>query len=268
MATLAYRDPGTGEIVDLAVNPHALTQSVHGELDCIDCHEGEFDRYPHPADAANETLSCIGCHEKDDTEDNIARYQSIDAEYAESVHATSDDPEAEGFSCHSCHDPHGFRASQVGEEIAAIVRDGNQVCLSCHEKLRDPFSPHHAWLPNREKHWDAVRCLDCHTPLSDTEQKVSHRILPPEESNRDCVNCHSREPGLLNRLYQYRSEEDLATKGWLNKAIFNDAYVVGMSRNATLDLLGLIVIGLTLLVLAAHGYGRYKAYQRTKGDPK
>ena len=268
MATLAYRDPGTGEIVDLAVNPHALTQSVHGELDCIDCHEGEFDRYPHPADAANETLSCIGCHEKDDTEDHIARYQSIDAEYVESVHATSDAPEVEGFSCHSCHDPHGFRASQVGEEITAIVRDDNQVCLSCHEKVRDPLSDPHAWLPNREKHWNAVRCLDCHTPLSDNGKTVSHQVLKAEDSNRDCVNCHSKEPSLLNRLYQYRSEEDLATKGWLNKAVFNDAYVVGMSRNATLDLLGLIVIGLTLLVLAAHGFGRYKAYQRTKGDPK
>lgn len=268
MATLAYRDPGTGEIVDLAVDPLALSHSVHGELDCIDCHEGDFDRYPHPSDAANETLSCLGCHEKDDTQDNIARYQSIDAEYAESIHATSDSTEAKGFSCHSCHDPHGFRASQVGEEIAAIVRDDNRVCLSCHEKVRDPLSDPHAWLPNREKHWNAVRCLDCHTPLSDNGKTVSHQVLKAEDSNRDCVNCHSRESSLLNRLYQYRSEEDLATKGWLNKAVFNDAYVVGMSRNATLDLLGLTVIGLTLLVLAAHGFGRYKAYQRTKGDPK
>ena len=266
MATLAYRDPGTGDLVHLAVNPQALSHSVHGELACAECHEGDLDLYPHPSDRIGETLSCVGCHEaRDDAEKRVYRFKTIDAEYARSVHATSDSVEVNGFSCHSCHDPHRFRASKVGEEIASIVHDDNQVCLSCHEKVRDPASDPHAWLPNREKHWNAVRCIDCHTPLSDTGQAVSHQILKAEDSNHDCVNCHSREPRLLNRLYQYRSAEDLARKGWLNKAVFNDAYVVGMSRNPALDLFGLIVIGLTLLVLAAHGVGRYKAYQRSRG---
>ena len=266
MATLSYRDPGTGNMINLSVNPQVLSHSVHGELACAECHEGEFDRYPHPENRVRKTRSCVGCHEdRDDAKDRVYAFKTIDAEYAKSIHATSDSADVKGFSCHSCHDPHRFRASKVGEPLADIVRDDNQVCLSCHEKVRDPVSDPHAWLPNREKHWTAVRCLDCHAPLTGNGQRISHQILKAKDSNRDCVNCHSKEPRLLNRLYQYRSKADLANQGWFNKAIFNDAYVVGMSRNPRLDLIGLSVIGLTLLVLVAHGFGRYKAYQRSRG---
>lgn len=267
MTTLAYRDPGTGDLIDLAIDPHSLAHSAHRELACVDCHEGGFERYPHPEDAAGRQLSCLGCHERhDDALERVERFKTINTEYERSAHALSESEKTADFNCHSCHDPHRFRASAVGEDIAAIVRDDNRVCLSCHAALRDPLTGHHAWLPNRDKHWDAVRCLDCHTPLSDTGELVSHRILTAEDSNRDCVSCHSREPRLLDRLYRYRSEEDLANRGWLDKAVFNDAYVVGMSRSPLLDRLSLLVIGLTLLVLAAHGYGRYRAYRRTKGD--
>jgi hypothetical protein len=39
-----------------------------------------------------------------------------------------------------------------------------------------------------------------------------------------------------------------------------------MSRSPLLDALGLSVIGLTLLVLIAHGWGRYRAYRRLRED--
>ncbi|EXJ15596.1 cytochrome c3 family protein [Imhoffiella purpurea] len=267
MATLAYRDPGTGEIVDLSIAPMALSHSAHGKLACSDCHSADFDRYPHPKRLKEETLSCVGCHEdQDDADQRLYRFETIDEEFERSVHATSDHPKAAGFSCHSCHDPHAFRNSRVGEEIRQIVHDDNAICLSCHKKVQDPLRDPHAWLPKREKHRESVRCLDCHTPLTEAGQPVSHRILAAEDSNRDCVNCHSKEPQLLNRLYQYRSEEDLASKGWVSKAVFNEAYVVGMSRSPLIDRLALAVIGITVLVLGAHGYGRYRAYRREQED--
>ncbi|NEV62525.1 cytochrome c3 family protein [Thiorhodococcus minor] len=267
MATLAYRDPTSGEIVDLSVDPNALSHSTHGELACSDCHAADYEQYPHPDRLKDEALACVGCHEEqDDAQERRYRFETIDKEFKHSVHVTSDAPEAADFGCHSCHDPHAFRNSEVGEDIAQIVRDDNAICMSCHEELNDPYRDPHLWLPKREKHREAVRCLDCHTPVSESGQPVSHQILAGEDSNRDCVQCHSKAPQLLNRLYQYRSETDLANKGWLSKAVFNEAYVVGMSRSPLIDRAALAIIAITLLGLGAHGYGRYRAYRRSKED--
>ncbi|WP_213381150.1 cytochrome c3 family protein [Allochromatium tepidum] len=267
METLGYRDPRTGDFVDLHVDGRRFGHSAHGELQCIDCHEGDFGRYPHPQSALGQRLDCVGCHKELHKADKRAyTFKTIAEEFALSIHAVSDSPKVEGFDCHRCHDPHAFRNSEVGQPIAEIVRAGNQLCLSCHKKIRDPHNTAHLWLPKRDKHWQSVRCLDCHTPLTDPGQPVSHRILAAKDSNFDCVSCHSKEARLLGRLYQYRSETELERRGRLSQAVFNEAYVVGMSRSPLLDALGLGVIGLTLLGLIAHGWGRYRAYRRLRED--
>jgi hypothetical protein len=255
MSNLAYRNPENGDIVDLSIDREGLADSVHGEMACIDCHRRSYRRYPHPDRPAPGDLDCIGCHEDDDR--NLSRgWVDIDAEFKRSVHAVSDSPKAAGFNCHSCHDPHRFRPAEVGEPLVEIVRNHNAVCLSCHEELVAPFSNSHDWLPNRDAHWGSVRCVDCHTPVA---LFASHDILPAAESEQNCVSCHSANPRLLARLYHFRSEEDIANRGLLAKAVFNDAYVVGMSRSPALDRLSLIIMGLTVVLLAAHGVGRYLA---------
>ncbi|WPL17569.1 decaheme c-type cytochrome, DmsE family [Thiorhodovibrio winogradskyi] len=261
MATMAYRDPESGEIVSLVVDQKAFNHSVHGDQPCSQCHADGYLDYPHAPEQPASELSCVQCHEDHPENTDRVNFTVIEREYQASVHALSDDPEAEGFHCHSCHDPHVFRASLLGRDIPEIVAYDNQICLSCHEQLRDPLSESHAWLPNRDKHWASVRCLECHTPLSDNGRPVSHEILSAENSNVNCVECHSQGQGLLSRLYQYRSREDIEKQGFFAKAVFNEAYVVGMSRNPLIDRLALFILGLTVLVLAAHGYGRYRAYQ-------
>ena len=261
MATLAYRDSDTGEIVSLALDKAGFGHSVHGDLACGQCHTEGYQGYPHAPELSAADLDCVQCHEDHPENTDRVDFSLIDQEYHKSVHARSDDPEAEGFDCHSCHDPHVFRASLLGREIPEIVAYDNQICLSCHDELRDPLDSSHAWLPNRDKHWASVRCLDCHTPLSDSGRAVSHEILSAEQSSVNCVNCHSQQQGLLSRLYQYRSREDIEEGGFFAKAVFNQAYIVGMSRNPLIDRMALIVIALTVLVLAAHGYGRYRAYR-------
>jgi len=267
MATLAYRDDTTGRLVDLFIDPGRLAASVHGKLACVECHAADYRYYPHPQTATGERLDCVGCHQEERAPTDYS-FQAITAQYAKSIHANSDDSQTQGFGCHSCHDPHGFRVSPVGKPLGAIVRDANRVCLTCHAQVRDPVSDLHRWLPNRDAHWTAVRCVECHTPMAvstDETHRVSHQILPAKESNLTCVNCHSGSQPLLSRLYAYRSKEDLARDGLFAKAVFNEAYVVGMSRSPLIDGLGLAVIGLTALGLAAHGVGRYRACQRSRG---
>lgn len=250
METLAYRDTVTGKVVTLAVNPQQYQESNHKRLACIECHKADYSPYPHPESVKAENLFCLDCHQ-DDPKFVPYRFEEIEATFKNSIHATQFPNE---FTCFSCHDSHQFKVSRVGGELAQIVRYDNEICLSCHAELLKTDNLSHSWLPNITLHWRSVRCIECHTP---TTPQFSHQILPAEQSVRNCVQCHSKEATLLSRLYQYRSQENLQKTGWLNKAIFNQAYIIGMSRNETIDRWGLIILALTLVGLLAHGLGRF-----------
>jgi hypothetical protein len=263
MTTLAYRNPADGRLVDLVIDRGALGHSIHGELACTDCHRRSYTRYPHPDRPRPGDLDCIGCH-RDDDADLGRQWLDMEAEFKRSVHARSDAPAAADFSCHSCHDPHRFRPAAIGEPIGEIVQRHNGVCLSCHTGLTDPMAGSHAWLPNRDAHWTAVRCIDCHTPGGPT---ANHEILAAESSARNCVGCHSADAQLLARLYHFRSDEEIASRGLLAKAVLNESYVVGMSKSPELDRLSLILMGLLALLLTAHGFGRYRAHRARRRSP-
>jgi predicted CXXCH cytochrome family protein len=277
MSTLAYRDRQTGDIIHLFIDSQSLAQSVHGELACTKCHHEDYQHYPHDQQLQAEQLACLSCHE-DDPERTPYHFDLIAQQFEQSIHATSEKAREEQVNCHSCHNPHEFKVSKVGKDIAAIVQDDNRVCLSCHEEVTDPGQNLHSWLPNREVHWQSVRCVDCHTPMvsaqmaddttQDASARVSHQILAAEDSNVACVNCHSSDQQLLNRLYAYRSEEDLNRSGLIAKAIFNEAYIIGMSRNSMIDRIALLILFVTAIALLGHAYGRYRAYRRLQGEHK
>lgn len=272
MATLGYRDPASGTIVDLFIDPHRLAQSTHADLACTDCHGHRHRRYPHPEQAPGETLGCVGCH-RDDEEAARYRLDLIEAELRASVHVIEGaGRDGRPIACDACHDPHRFRVAQVGEPLADIIARHNAICLDCHAAVPGPEGqgspgqgpPGHGWLPSPAAHWRSVRCVDCHTTALG---QASHQILPAAQAARHCVGCHARSAELLSRLYRYRSEEELARRGWLAKAIFNEAYVVGLSRSPALDRLSLILLALVALGLGAHGLGRYlswRARRRTR----
>jgi len=263
METLAYRDTVTGEIVNLYVNFQQYQQSNHKHLECVACHTADYSDYPHSESVKEEKLYCLDCHQEDS---KFLPYQFAEIEQAfnKSVHALKSPHE---LTCFSCHDPHQFKISRVGEKISEIVRYDNEICLKCHasplqteSKIKNATELiiRHEWLPNLMLHWESVRCVECHTPAT---AGFSHNILPAKQSVKNCVSCHSKEATLLTSLYKYRSEEDLQKTGWFNKAVFNKAYIIGMSRNETVDRWSLIILGLTLVGLFAHGLGRVFTYK-------
>lgn len=254
METLAYRDKFTGEIVNLYVNPQQYKQSNHKHLECTTCHTADFSIYPHPDSVKSENLYCLDCH-KDDPKFVPYQFLEIEQAFKNSVHATQ-------FSCFSCHDPHQFKISRVGEEMIDIVRRSNEICLNCHGspigKLNaTELTLKHQWLPNFILHKRSVRCVECHTPAT---SHFSHQILSASQSAKNCVQCHSKEATLLTRLYKYRSQEE--GQSWFN--VFNKAYIIGMSRNDTIDRWSLIILLLTIAGLFVHGVGRFIAVWRNK----
>lgn len=259
METMAYRDRETRKIVNLSIDTEAYSHSVHFELACSDCHARGYAHYPHRSSSADEDLQCVSCHEQHQDE-GAPNLIGLEHEYEKSVHVTED---VEDFSCFSCHNAHTFKPAGGREPIAEVVERTNGVCLSCHEDLLTPVPKGHEWLPRPQAHWNAVRCLDCHTPVEGrVPERPSHNVLAAAESNQLCVECHTKGSELLSQLYNYRAEQEREQKGFFSRALYNESYIVGMSRNSLLDWISLIVIFLTLLGVAAHGYARYRAYRK------
>ena len=252
METLAYRASLSGDVVNLYVNPEQYQKSNHKRLECLACHAADYSHYPHPENIKSENLYCLDCH-KDDPKFVPFRFAEIEPAFQNSIHAKQF---PEQFSCFSCHNPHQFKVSRVGDDISEIVSYDNKICLNCHS---EQLILSHQWLPNPQLHWRSVRCVECHTPAG---THFSHKILAAKDSVKNCVSCHSKEATLLTSLYKYRSQEDLQKTGWFNKAVFNNAYIIGMSRNETVDRWSLIILLLIIAGLFAHGLGRFLTKRR------
>jgi len=259
MSTMARRNPETGKVVELSIHPGLYAQSAHRELACGDCHSRGYQHYPHRSNLADEGLSCVGCHrEQAKANHKVSAMDAIETEYQHSIHAPL---ESDGFSCFSCHDAHDFRPESKAAPPAQRVAANNAPCLECHLEQRGDIPVGHDWLPRPSLHWQAVRCVDCHTPVNGPK-RVSHRVLSAADSARNCVQCHTRNSQLLGQLYTWRSEQALDEHGFFRQALYNDAYIVGMSRNDTLDRISLGVLALVLLGIVAHATGRWVAYRK------
>lgn len=248
--------------------------SNHGEMACTTCHVGAFRDYPHqaaPTRMPAATLECSECH--------VRRTHTIDAEIAQSVHA---DQVGDAFTCTTCHDPHLMLSGPRVSDPLELVKQDNTACLSCHASdtnfavaaagvtppiERPDIDAIHAWLPNRERHWDAVRCVDCHTPAADPGALlgVSHQIMGADGARRDCATCHTVDSVLSTTLYRHLRSMDVSLNGFQNSAIAETSYVIGSTRNATLDLLGILSILAVLAGVLGHGALRWLAAQARKG---
>ena len=232
---------------------------VHKSFYCTDCHAPDFESYPHPAEIKGEMMwQCIDCHGYDEA---FAQYnfEAIQEQYYESVHYQLLGDE---FSCWKCHEPHSYQNKvRTADDLTEIIAYDNNICLSCHANI-DQFKllsereainivKRHDWLPNQELHFKKVRCLECHTAVSDTVL-VSHLIKPSEEAVRNCVECHSKNSLLMSTLYKYESRKSRSKYGFLNGVILNDSYVIGANRNYYLNVISIVIFILTMGGIFVH----------------
>ncbi len=239
--------------------PDTYQTSNHGKVACHQCHGRAYDAYPHPETARENRSDCAECH--------ASKVMRIEQQFDASVHAVR---LKDKFTCSSCHDPHRDLIAHRLVEPRRIVAQDNRHCLDCHDsdKAFAQFAPQeasgtakprpnidriHDWLPNTRLHWDAVRCVDCHTPATKT---LSHEILSKDKAERQCLACHSANSTLKARLYRHLQKEENERLGFLNSIILTNAYVLGATRNPLLDSVigGLFV--LTLLGILIHATAR------------
>jgi hypothetical protein len=120
---------------------------------CTDCHSPHAVR-PKSAQQAIAEVPCRKCH------------SDIFEAYAASVHgeARSKPGNTNAPICADCHHAHDVSAATTGDRL-------KNACLGCHQNA---LLAHQKWLPNTERHFDAVSCPACHAPTA--RRKVDLRL--------------------------------------------------------------------------------------------
>lgn len=179
----------SGDILNLSINYDVFRQSVHKDMQCVECHVG-YDKFPAPHDkitAKDKREYMVGYH---DTCQKCHKEQF--ALVTDSVH---DQLFLEGNLdtplCADCHQPH----SQTHiDHLEVAPEDGSiswqaQMCADCHEVAFDEYksSVHGQGLLSGENQ-DMPDCVDCHSV---------HGICDPslakfrKTSVGTCANCHT-----------------------------------------------------------------------------
>jgi hypothetical protein len=109
----------------------------------------------------------------------------------------------------------------------------------------------HEWLPNQAAHFASVRCIECHTSLSDSVL-VAHHVQPMELAVKNCSECHSKNSILMASLYKHEAKESRKQYGFINGVILNEAYVIGANRNEILSFAGILLFFLVLGGISVH----------------
>jgi hypothetical protein len=246
------------------VHKEDFYQSNHKSFACTDCHSADYETFPHSGELRmEEKFNCLDCHGGDEA---YAKYhfEQIDAEYQQSVHFKLQD---EGFTCWKCHNPHTYKITvRNGVNLRQTIAYDNAICLDCHsnfdrfqlltEKAEINIIKKHDWLPNQALHFSSVRCIECHTQVSDSIL-VAHLIKPKEEAVDRCNECHSKNSLLMASLYKFKSKEQ-RQDGFFNGIILNESYVIGANRNEYLNILSLAVFALVLAVIMIHIFFRIR----------
>ena len=227
--------------------------SQHGKLACTKCHNDGYDDFPHAEDAKDSTTSCPDCHQK--------KADLLQEQFDKSVHAKN---LGDKFTCTTCHNPHQFQKAASLGDPKKIVKQDNRTCLGCHDsderfaqfapekKNRPLIDEIHKWLPNTRKHWDAVRCVECHTPVVGANDPISHQIVGKKQAERKCVACHTTDSALKVRLYRHLQKDEQEKFGFINSVVLTENYVIGATRNPWLDRAMVGLAALTFLGVAAH----------------
>ncbi len=261
----AFQNDITGKGEKKLMNPYfiidtiAIKTGVHKSFDCTDCHSYEYSSYPHPSGLKLEPMStCLDCHGGDPT---FATYQfdRVNEEFQKSVHFQKS---GEDFTCGKCHNQHYYHpTARNSGNLMEIVAYSNSLCLSCHndmdkyEMVAGHENPKivqvHNWLPNQDLHFKHVRCIECHTNVTDSLM-VSHDILNKELAVRKCAECHNSDSRLKASLYKYTNLQNRSDNGTIKAILSNPSYVIGTQQFPLLRKLSFIIFFITLSAIAIH----------------
>ena len=250
---------------ELIFSRDVFYSSNHREFKCTDCHSEDYGTFPHASNLRMEAIAtCIDCHGGDEKYAKF-QFEKIDTGFMASVHSQK---HSEDFTCWMCHDAHTYKINARNtSNLKETITYDNLICLNCHadnlnyQLLTDKKKPNilqkHEWLPNQASHFTNVRCIECHAKNEDT-LVVAHHVVPKNQALRKCESCHSQNSILYASLYKYQISENIQKEGFIKGVLMGDATTVGPDKSDTLNIISLIIFGLTILVIIIHPLFRIK----------
>lgn len=256
---------------DKSVHGIAIMKGNTKAAVCVDCHGAHrLEKASVPTSSVNKKNVhevCGKCHTE------------ITNEYMKSIHGMG---LMKGFNdaptCSYCHGEHNINAvpdvpeqafTKSGMKFNVVIDNKMVFCVACHSDKAmmrkynlTTVEDSHDWMPNQVKHWETVRCVDCHS--SHEMPSKNHNILHREETVKQCEECHSQNSKLMSTLYVHEKKQSRLKYGFINGTLLSDAYVIGTTRNIYLDTLSLIVVGMTILGIGMHGFLRWKTKKSRK----
>ena len=167
-----------GKQISLYVNQKEFKNSAHGELDCVDCHQGfNPEEIPHKKNI--KPINCESCHS--DAPDLHPFHPQMAK--ANGVGGSKD------VNCKGCHGTHDvIPPSRPGSKFSKsnIVN----ACGECHKKEKETFifSNHYEGL--KEGVPGAPNCITCHKKpivLTSTAKDTTKLKIAQEKL---CLSCH------------------------------------------------------------------------------
>ncbi len=157
---------------------------------CRDCHKKKFTQYDDSVHAAlikagsKKAPLCSDCHNPHTVlsakiispiaDTPCAKcHEDIFKAYAKDVHGL--ERVAKGKSaplCANCHQAHDVKAASLGSGV-------KDACISCHKNASEL---HKDWLPNTDRHFEAISCPACHAP--DAQRRVNLRLYDGVEKHQ------------------------------------------------------------------------------------
>ena len=148
--------------ISLVVNSARFAKSVHGDLDCVDCHEDmESARPPHNTGRHRSKVNCGDCHDSDDVGDGI-HLQKLD--------------------CSDCHTKHYIQPSDT------LIKSAEKFCLNCHKSHDVQGYTRSIHFKSRQKGRKAPTCVTCHGRNVHNIKKVK---FSQKELDDKCAQCHA-----------------------------------------------------------------------------
>jgi len=253
-------------LIDYETSVHgaALARGNSHAATCIDCHG------VHDLKRANDSSSSVNRFKVPDVCGKC--HVTVSHEYTMSIHGI---PLEKGNmavpGCTYCHGEHSIKPqvkidSKVIQDnkmnFNKLVSTKMLECVKCHtdEGMMKKYNlstvkKAHDWLPNLVRHWETVRCVDCHSSYD--PPNLSHNLLERDKVVKKCEECHSKNSILMSKLYKHEKEKSREKLGFINGTLLSDAYVVGTTKNVYLDSISFTLFGLTILGIGVHGFLRW-----------
>ena len=195
---------------DLHVSADMFHSSVHGDRECIECHQ-DITKTPHRKGVVRK-VGCVTCHleewgkvqadQASAANGNLENVVEHIESYMDSLHARPriDDQSRTNATCHDCHGSHYIQS------VDRVARSENylnlpNMCGTCHaEELEHYKTSVHGqeWVAGNKA---AAICADCHSrhgvgEVGDETARV--------EVTENCGSCH--QDSLETYLHTYHGK--------------------------------------------------------------